>query len=317
VTRIAILDDYQRVALTMADWSRLAAECELVVFDRNLESEDEAARALAGFDVICLLRERMPMPRALIERLPGLKLIVVTGAHNRTLDLAAAKERGIVVSHTRGGDSAFATPELAWGLILSLMRHIPQEHQRMREGGWQETIGTALHGQALAILGLGRLGSRMASIGRAFGMEVLAWSQNLTAERAEAAGATLVAKDELFARADVLTIHLVLGERSRGLVGATELNRMKGSAVLVNTSRGPIVEEAALIAALERRKIRGAGLDVYDREPLPADHPLRRLDNVVLTPHLGYVTEGTYRVFYADTVEAIAAWRAGVPVRTL
>ncbi|HKG86421.1 MAG TPA: D-2-hydroxyacid dehydrogenase family protein [Beijerinckiaceae bacterium] len=317
MTRIAILDDYQRVAMTMADWSALPPECDLVVFDRNLETEDEAARALADFDVVCLLRERMPMPRTLIERLPALRLIVVTGAHNRTLDLAAAKERGITVSHTRGGDSQYATPELAWGLILSLMRHIPQEHQRMREGGWQETVGTALHGQTLSILGLGRLGSRMASIGRAFGMEVLAWSPNLTAERAEAAGATLVAKNELFARADVLTIHLVLGERSRGLVGAAELQRMKPSAVLINTSRGPIVDEAALIAALEARDIRGAGLDVYDREPLPADHPLRRLDNVVLTPHLGYVTEGTYRMFYADTVEAIAAWRAGTPVRTL
>jgi phosphoglycerate dehydrogenase-like enzyme len=317
VTRIAILDDYQRVALKMADWSGLLLACEPVVFDRNLATEDEAARALADFDVVCLLRERMPMPRTLIERLPALKLIVVTGAHNRTLDLAAAKERGITVSHTRGGDSQYATPELAWGLILSLMRHIPQEHQRMREGGWQETVGTALYGQTLSIVGLGRLGSRMASIGRAFGMEVLAWSQNLTAERAEAAGAALVAKDELFARADVLTIHLVLSERSRGLVGAAELQRMKPSAVLINTSRGPIVDEAALIAALERPDIRGAGLDVYDREPLPADHPLRRLGNVVLTPHLGYVTEGTYRMFYADTVEAIAAWRAGTPVRTL
>jgi phosphoglycerate dehydrogenase-like enzyme len=317
VTRIAILDDYQHVAMTMADWSALLPDCELVVFDRNLATEDEAARALADFDVLCLLRERMPMPRTLIERLPALKLIVVTGAHNRTLDLAAAKERGITVSHTRGGDSQYATPELAWGLILSLMRHIPQEHQRMREGGWQETVGTALHGRTLSILGLGRLGSRMASIGRAFGMEVLAWSPNLTAERAEAAGAALVAKDELFARADVLTIHLVLGERSRGLVGAAELQRMKPSAVLVNTSRGPIVDEAALIAALERPDIRGAGLDVYDREPLPPDHPLRRLGNVVLTPHLGYVTEGTYRMFYADTVEAIAAWRAGTPVRLL
>jgi D-3-phosphoglycerate dehydrogenase len=317
VTRIAILDDYQHVALKMADWSALPPDCELVVFDRNLATEDEAARALADFDVVCLLRERMPMPRTLIERLPALKLIVVTGAHNRTLDLAAAKDRGITVSHTRGGDSQYATPELAWGLILSLMRRIPQEHQRMREGGWQETVGTALYGQTLSILGLGRLGSRMASIGRAFGMAVLAWSQNLTAERAEAAGATLVAKDELFARADVLTIHLVLGERSRGLVGAAELQRMKPSAVLINTSRGPIVDEAALIAALERLDIRGAGLDVYAREPLPADHPLRRLDNVVLTPHLGYVTEGTYRMFYADTVEAIAAWRAGTPVRLL
>ncbi|HEX8662792.1 MAG TPA: D-2-hydroxyacid dehydrogenase family protein [Beijerinckiaceae bacterium] len=317
MTRIAVLDDYQHVAFTMADWSRLPADCETVVFDRNLATEDEAAAALADFDVVCLLRERMPVPASLIGRLPNLKLIVVTGAHNRTLDLAAAKARGITVSHTRGGDSQYATPELAWGLILSLMRHIPQEHERMREGSWQETVGTALHGRTLSILGLGRLGSRMAAIGRAFGMEVLAWSQNLTAERAEAAGAALVSKDELFSRADVLTIHLVLGERSRGLVGAAELVRMKSTAVLVNTSRGPIVEEAALIAALRERRIRGAGLDVYDVEPLPADHPLRRLDNVVLTPHLGYVTEGTYRMFYEDTVEAIAAWKAGAPVRLL
>ena len=187
----------------------------------------------------------------------------------------------------------------------------------MRAGGWQETVGTALNGLTLSILGLGRLGSRMAAIGSAFGMEVLAWSQNLTAERAEAVGATLVAKDELFSRADVLTIHLVLGERSRGLVGAAELSRMKPTAVLINTSRGPIVQEEALIAALRERRIRGAGLDVYDVEPLPADHPLRGLDNVVLTPHLGYVTEGTYRMFYEDTVEAVAAWKAGSPVRLL
>jgi D-3-phosphoglycerate dehydrogenase len=317
MTRIAVLDDYQHVALRMADWSRLPADCETVVFDRNLATEDEAAQALADFDVACLLRERMPVPASLIARLPKLKLIVVTGAHNRTLDLEAAKARGITVSHTRGGDSQYATPELAWGLILSLMRHIPQEHERMRTGGWQETVGTALHGRILSILGLGRLGSRMAAIGKAFGMDVLAWSQNLTAERAEAAGAALVAKEELFARADVLTIHLVLGERSRGLVGVAELHRMKPTAVLINTSRGPIVDEAALIAALRERRLRGAGLDVYDVEPLPADHPLRSLDNVVLTPHLGYVTEGTYRMFYEDTVEAIAAWKAGAPVRVL
>jgi D-3-phosphoglycerate dehydrogenase len=317
MTRIAVLDDYQHVALTMADWSRLPADCETVVFDRTLATEDEAAEALADFDVVCLLRERMPVPGSLIGRLPNLKLIVVTGAHNRTLDLDAAKGRGVTVSHTRGGDSGFATPELAWGLILSLMRHIPDEHRRMREGGWQETVGTALHGQVLSILGLGRLGTRMATIGRAFGMEVLAWSPNLTAERAAAAGAALVGKDALFERADVLTVHLVLGERSRGLVGPAELDRMKATAVLVNTSRGPIVQEAALIAALSGRDIRGAGLDVYDQEPLPADHPLRQLDNVVLTPHLGYVTEGTYRMFYQDTVEAIAAWAAGAPVRLL
>ena len=314
--RIAVLDDYQHVALTLADWSRLGPDADITVFDRNL-GPDEAADALAGSDVVCLMRERMPVPRALIERLPDLRLIVVTGAHNRTLDLEAAAERGIVVSHTRGGESQYATPELAWALILACARHLPEEDRRMRQGGWQETIGMALHGKALGILGLGRLGSRMASIGRAFGMELLAWSQNLTAERAEAAGARLVAKDELFARADVVTIHLVLGARSRGLVGAAELGLMKPSAILINTSRGPIVDEAALVEALRTNRIRAAGLDVYDEEPLPPEHPLRRLDNVVLSPHLGYVTEGTYRMFYEDTVEAVAAWRAGAPVRVL
>ena len=316
MTRIAVLDDYQHVALKLADWDRLGPDAEITVFDRNLRP-DEAAEALAGFDAICLMRERMPMPRTLIERLPALKLIVVTGAHNRTLDLEAAAERGIVVSHTRGGESQYATPELAWALILACARHLAQEDRHMRQGGWQETIGMALHGKSLGIVGLGRLGSRMASIGRAFGMELLAWSRNLTAERAEAAGAKLVTKDELLARADVITIHLVLGERSRGLIGAREFALRKPSAILVNTSRGPIVDEAALIEALENRRIRSAGLDVYDEEPLPPEHPLRRLDNVVLAPHLGYVTEGTYRMFYEDTVEAIAAWQAGAPVRVL
>ena len=314
--RIAVLDDYQHVALTLADWNRLGPDAEITVFDRNL-GPDEAADALAGFDVVCLMRERMPVPRALIERLTALKLIVVTGARNRTLDLEAASERGIVVSHTRGGESQYATPELAWALILACARHLPEEDRRMREGGWQETIGMALHGKSLGILGLGRLGSRMAAIGHAFGMELLAWSPNLTRDRAEAAGASLVVKDELLARADVITIHLVLGERSRGLIGARDFALMKPSAILINTSRGPIVDEAALIEALGTRRIRSAGLDVYDEESLPPGHPLRRLPNVVLSPHLGYVTEGTYRMFYEDTVEAIAAWRSGAPVRVL
>ena len=314
--RIAVLDDYQHVALTLADWSRLGPDADVTVFDRNL-GPDQAASALAGFDVVCLMRERMPVPRALIERLTALKLIVVTGARNRTLDLEAASERGIVVSHTRGGESQYATPELAWALILACARHLPEEDRRMREGGWQETIGMALHGKSLGILGLGRLGSRMAAIGHAFGMELLAWSPNLTRDRAEAAGASLVVKDELLARADVITIHLVLGERSRGLIGARDFALMKPSAILINTSRGPIVDEAALIEALRTRRIRSAGLDVYDEEPLPPEHPLRRLPNAVLSPHLGYVTEGTYRMFYEDTVEAIAAWRSGAPVRVL
>jgi D-3-phosphoglycerate dehydrogenase len=315
--RIAVLDDYQRVALSLADWGQLGRDAKVDVFDRNLATVDEAAAALEPYEVICLMRERMPMPRALIERLPNLKLIIVTGARTHTIDFEAATGRGITVCHTHPGESQHATSELAWGLILACARHIPEEHQRVSTGGWQETIGTVVHGKTLGILGLGKLGSRVAAIGHAFGMEIVAWSQNLTAERAEAAGARLVPKDELFAKSDVVTIHLVLSERSRGLVGARELGLMKPSAILINTSRGPIVDEAALIDALRAGKIRSAGLDVYDREPLPADHPLRTLPNVVHTPHLGYVTEGAYREFYPDMVENILAWRAGNPLRVL
>jgi D-3-phosphoglycerate dehydrogenase len=314
---IAVLDDYQRVALSMADWSRLGSECRVTVFDRHLATVDEAAKALAGFDVICLLRERMPVPAGLIARLPNLKLIVVTGAHNRTLDLAAAEARGITVTHTRGGDSYYATTELALGLMIACARHLAFEDRGMRAGLWQRTVGMTLHGRTLGLLGLGRMGKRMAELGRALGMRVLAWSANLTAEAAEAAGATYVSKETLFCESDVVSIHLVLGERTRGLVGAAELALMKPTAFLVNTSRGPIVDEAALIAALRERRIAGAGLDVYDTEPLPPEHPLRTLDNVVLAPHLGFVTDGTYRTFYQDMVECIAAWRAGTPVRLL
>ena len=314
---IAVLDDYQRVALSMADWSGLGTDCRVTVFDRNLASIDEATRALSGFDVICLLRERMAVPAELIARLPKLKLIVVTGAHNRTLDLAAADARGITVTHTRGGDSYYATTELALGLMIACARHLAFEDRGMRQGLWQRTVGMTLHGRALGLLGLGRMGKRMAELGRALGMRVLAWSENLTPERAGAAGATHVSKETLFRESDVVSVHLVLGERTRGLVGAAELALMKPSAFLVNTSRGPIVDEAALIAALREKRIAGAGLDVYDVEPLPADHPLRTLDNVVLAPHLGFVTEGTYGVFYADMVECIAAWRAGAPIRLL
>lgn len=314
---IAVLDDYQRVALSMADWSRLGPDCAVSVFDRTLATVDEAAEALAGFDVICLLRERMPVPEALIARLPKLKLIVVTGAHNRTLDLATAEARGITVTHTRGGDSRYATTELALGLMIACARHLAFEDRGMRQGLWQRTVGMTLHGRTLGLLGLGRMGTRMAELGRALGMRVLAWSPNLTPERAGAGGAAYADKAVLLREADVVSIHLVLGERTRGLIGAAELALMKPSAVLVNTSRGPIVDEAALIAALRDRRIAGAGLDVYDIEPLPPDHPLRTLDNVVLSPHLGFVTEGTYRAFYEDTVECIAAWRAGAPVRRL
>jgi len=315
--RIAVLDDYQRVALRLADWSQLGPDAKVDVFDRNLATVEEAAAALQPYDVVCLMRERMPMPRALIEALPNLKLIIVTGARTHTIDFDAATARGITVCHTHPGDAQHATSELAWGLILACARSIPQEHQRVSTGGWQETVGTTLNGKTLGILGLGKLGSRVAAIGQAFGLNLIAWSQNLTAERAKAAGARLLSKDELFAEADVLTIHLILSERTRGLVGARELGLMKLTAILINTSRGPIVDEAALIDILQRGKIRSAGLDVFDREPLPRDHPLRTLSNVVHTPHLGYVTEGAYREFYPDMVEDILAWRVGAPVRVL
>ena len=315
--KVAVLDDYQGVALGFADWSRVEAACSVTVFDRNLATVDEAAEALADFDVICLMRERMPVPAVLIERLPRLKLIVVTGAHNRTLDLAAAVARGIVVSHTRNADTQFATAELAWGLILAAARHIASEAETLRRGGWQRTVGITLHGRTLGVLGLGRIGSVVARFGQAFGMPVIAWSPNLTAEKAQAAGARLVSKAELFAQSDVLTLHMVLSERSRGLVGAADLALLKPDAIVVNTSRGPLIDEGALVEALRARRIGMAALDCFDQEPLAPDHPLRGLDSVVATPHLGYVTRETYAVFFADTVDNIEAYLAGAPVRRL
>ncbi|WP_035714689.1 D-2-hydroxyacid dehydrogenase family protein [Azorhizobium doebereinerae] len=314
--RIAILDDYQNVALKMADWKRLGPDAQITVFDQHLPTLDAQAEALAPFDVLCLMRERMPVRAELLERLPNLKLMVVTGVRTRSIDFAAAEARGVVICHTRGGDSSFATPELAWGLILACARHIPQEHRNVRDGGWQRTLGTTLEGRTLGLVGLGKMGARMASIARAFGMPVIAWSQNLTADRAAAAGAELVAKEELFDRADVVTIHLVLSDRTRGVVSAPELARLEPGSILVNTSRGPLVDEAALIARLDAGGLR-AGLDVFDQEPLPAGHPLRQRDDVVLTPHLGYVTDTTYAQFFDDCVEDILAWRAGAPVRLL
>ncbi|GAA4164736.1 D-2-hydroxyacid dehydrogenase family protein [Shinella granuli] len=314
--RIAILDDYQDVALTLADWALLGDDCEIVRFDRNLASEDEAAAALAGFDVLCLMRERMLLSAALIERLPALRLIVVTGARVRTIDMEAAVARGITVCHTHAGESAHATPEIAWGLILSLARSIPEEDARIRAGGWQHTVGTVLGGKTLGLVGLGKLGGRMVPIAKAFGMEVIAWSRNLTDARAAEAGARRVDKETLFREADVVSLHLILGERSRHTVSAAELGQMKQGAWLINTARGPLVDEAALIAALRQGRIK-AGLDVFDIEPLPTDHPLRTMPNTVLTPHLGYVTEGAYAAFYRDTVDNIRAWRDGAPVRVL
>ena len=314
--RLAILDDYAHLALRLADWSRLEGRCTIEVFDRPLGSGEDAVRALAPFDIVCHMRERMAMPGALVERLPNLKFIAITGRDHRTLDMAAATRRGIVVSRSSGrGAGRYSTPELAWGLVLCTARSIAYEDRQMRSGGWQHTAGTTLYGKTLGLLGLGNIGRRMAEYGKAFGMEIIAWSQNLTAEAAAAVGVACVGKNELLARSDVLSIHVVLSERTRGLIGAQELALMQPTAYLINTSRGPIVDEAALIEALTKGKLRGAGLDVYDHEPLPDDSPLRRLDNIVLTPHLGYASEEGMRIYYEDTVEAVQAFLDGKPIR--
>lgn len=313
--RIAVLDDYQRVAEAKADWRLVGADAETVFFHEHVADEGAVAAMLADFDVVCIMRERTPFRRSLVERLPRLKLLVTTGMRNAAVDLEALAERGVTVCGT--GAPGGPTAELTWGLILALMRRIPQEDRALREGRWQTTVGQETAGRTLGVLGLGRLGAKVAKIGQAFDMTVIAWSPNLTEERAAAAGVRLVTKDELFSEADVVSIHVVLSPRSRGLVGATDLARMKPTAYLVNTARGPIVDEAALAEALRARRIAGAGLDVYSTEPLPADHPFLGLDNTVLTPHLGYVTEGTYAQVYPETVEDIAAWRAGKPIRVL
>ena len=317
--RLAILDDYARVASECADWSALAGRVEISVFDRHL-SEQEGASALRPFDVLCTLRERMSLPRSLLVQLPNLKLITIIGASLSNLDMTAATELGIVVSHSDLSQRAVAqiesaTPELTWGLVIATARRLTYESRRMREGAWQSTAGMMLAGRTLGLLGLGRVGRRVAEYGRAFGMTVLAWSQNLTGNAAEAVGARRVEKDDLFRLADVLSIHVRLSERTRGLVTAHELALMKPESYLVNTSRGPIVVEADLIAALRAGQIAGAGVDVYDDEPPASDHPLRTMENVIVTPHLGYVTRETLRAFYSDSVEAVVAFLGGAPIR--
>ena len=315
MARVAILDDYQGVALGMADWKSLPAGTHVQAFSDHLDSPDALANRLADFDVVMAMRERTPFPRALLERLPRLRLLVTSGMRNASIDVKAATARGITVCGTSG--LPYPTAELAWGLVLALFRRIAVEDRATRAGRWQTTVGLGLNGKTLGVLGLGTLGSRVARYGRAFEMEVLAWSQNLTAARAAEVGATLVSKDELLARSDVVSIHLVLGDRTRGLIRARELGLMKPTAYLVNTSRGPIVDEAALIHALEVGTIAGAGLDVFEPEPLPADHPFGRLPNTVITPHLGYVTEETYRIFFGQAVEDVKAFLDGKPVRVL
>jgi phosphoglycerate dehydrogenase-like enzyme len=317
--RVAVLDDYQNVARKYADWDSLPAGTEVEVFHDHVADRDELVRRLKPFEVIAAMRERTPFPREVLAALPNLKLLITTGMRNASFDLEAASELGVTVCGTGHGQSRPSEPtaELTWGLILSLLRNIPQEDRNVREGRWQQTVGADLGGRTLGIVGLGRLGSQVAAVGRAFGMEVLAWSQNLTEDRAQAAGARAVDKQELFRTSDVISIHLVLSDRTRGLIGADDLALMRPTAYLVNTSRGPIVDEAALQSALREGRIAGAGLDVFETEPLPVDDPWRRTPRTVLTPHLGYVTDGTYKGFFADTVECIGAYLAGSPVRVI
>ena len=311
--KVAVLDDYQQVAAGLGDWASLGPD--VTFFDRHLGGADEVAAALAEFDVVVAMRERTPFPAALLARLPALKLLVTTGPRNASIDLAAAAQHGITVCAT--GYSSSPTVEHTWAMILAAARHLPTEFASIAAGGWQRTVGTSLSGRTLGLAGLGNVGSAVARIGLAFGMEVLAWSQHLTPDRAAEVGAVAVSRDELLARSDVLSIHLVLSARTRGLIAAAELAQMKPSALLVNSSRGPIVDERALVDALRRNVIAGAALDVFDVEPLPADHPLRTLPTAVLTPHLGYVADQLYRTFYQDAVEDIAQFLAGSPVRVL
>jgi phosphoglycerate dehydrogenase-like enzyme len=304
--KIAILDDYQNVALESADWSVLRDRADIAVFRNHLADPEALIERLLPFDVVCVMRERTPLLRNVIERLPNLKLIASTGSANASIDMAAAGDRGIAVAHT--GYRSDPTIELTWALILASARNIVTESNSVRSGGWQQTVGTDLRGKTLGLLGLGRIGSQVARVGSAFGMNLVAWSQNLTSEVAQAAGATLVSKDQLFEQADVLTIHLVLSGRTRGLVGAAELGKMKPTARLINASRGPIVDEQALISALKNKQIAGAAVDVFDIEPLPASHQFRTLANVLATPHIGYVSDGLYKTFYEDVVSNIRKW---------
>jgi phosphoglycerate dehydrogenase-like enzyme len=307
--KIAVLDDYHNVALQMADWSPLHGRATTTVFNDHIAEPERLVERLLPFDVICVMRERTPLPREIIDRLPHLKLIASTGARNASIDVAAAAERGIEVRHT--GYVSAPTIEFTWALILASIRHIPSENASLRAGGWQLSIGEDLSGRTLGVLGLGNIGAQVARIGVAFGMNVVAWSQNLTAAAAEAVRARLVSKEDLFREADIVTIHLVLSKRTRGLVGARELGLMKPSASLINSSRGPIAVESALIGTLTARRIAGAAIDVFDLEPLPPEHPYRVLDNLLATPHIGYVSRGLYETFYRDTVANIIAWLDG------
>ena len=313
--KIAVLDDYQNVALEMADWSALPSDAEIELFQDHLADEHRLVERLQGFDAVIGMRERTPFPRSVLSQLPDLKLLITTGARNASFDVDAATELGIVVCGTGGAGEG--PTELTWGLIIGLLRKIPQEDRLTREGQWQTTIGVGLKDKTLGLIGLGHIGGLMARVGNAFQMNVIAWSQNLTAHRAAECQATLVDKDTLFRESDIASVHLRLSDRTHGLVGAREISLMKDTAYLVNISRGPIVDEAALVDALERKAIAGAALDTFDVEPLPAGHPFLRLDNTIIAPHLGYVTEEGYRAFYAGAIENIRAYASGEPVRVI
>jgi phosphoglycerate dehydrogenase-like enzyme len=311
--QVAVLDDYQGVALQSADWSPLNGKTNITVFRDHLSESTALIERLKPFNVLSVMRERTPLTRAIIEQLPNLKLIASTGSRNASIDLAAATERGITVCHT--GYSSHGAIEMTWALILAMLRNVPAEFASVQKGQWQIAVGGDLAGKTIGVVGLGGIGARIAKIAHAFGMNIVAWSQNLTRESAEKHGAHLVGKEELFRTADIVTIHLVLSARTKGIIGAAELGWMKPTAYFVNTSRGPLVDEAALLGALKSRSIAGAALDVYDVEPLPPLHPFRSLDRLLVTPHIGFVTDETYRIFYGDTVENIVAWLGGTPIR--
>ncbi len=313
--KVAVLDDYQGVAESMADWSQLPDGTDVVFFSDHLTSEDALADRLSGFDVVMGMRERTPFPRSLLERLPRLRLLVTTGRRNASFDIDAATSLGIAVCGTDGGGEG--ATELTWALILGIVRQVPMEDRLSRQGRWGTTVGVGLKGKTIGLLGLGHIGSLVARVANAFDMNVIAWSQNLTADRARESGARMVDKDALFQESDIVSVHLVLSQRTRGLVGPHELSLMKPTAFLVNTSRGPIVDEAALIDALERKAIAGAALDTFDVEPLPEGHPLLTMDNTLICPHLGYVTDDSYRAMYAGVIEDIRAFTSGEPVRMI
>jgi phosphoglycerate dehydrogenase-like enzyme len=314
--RCAILDDYLNLSLAVADWSKVEDRVDVTVFNQPFASPEAAVSALKDFEIICAMRERTPFPHAMFEALPKLKLLITSGMRNNSIDMAAAKDKQVVVCGTQWPHDP--TAPLTMGMILELTRNIGRESARMHAGEYlQKHVGIEIEGKTLGVVGLGKLGAKVAGLAKAFGMNVIAWSPNLTAERCKEVGVTYATKEGLFATADIITIHVVLSDRSRGLVGASDLARMKPTSFIVNTARGPIIDEMALLETLKARKIAGAAVDVFSVEPLPVDHPFRKLDNLVLTPHLGYATQETFIAHYNQMVEGIDAWSKGEPMRRL